>query len=107
MPLKVPEERKGTGPPSSSTNGSSETLSELSISSVATRKAKFLARWGEKYGYGGKIDELYRSEVGCRLQDHQHYLDYTGSALYCRTPLQAAFNDLQVGRFYNFLLSKK
>lgn len=67
--------------------------------SQAERKAAFLAQWGKKYGYGGRIDELYRNEIGCRLPDNQHYLDYTGSALYCRTPLQAAFNDLQVQSF--------
>jgi hypothetical protein len=67
--------------------------------SRAERKAAFLAQWGGKYGYGGRIDELYRSEIGCRLPEDQHFLDYTGSALYCRTPLQAAFNDLQVRCF--------
>ena len=65
---------------------------------AAARKQQFLREWGAEYGYGGAIDELYRREIGGRLPSGEHYLDYTGSALYCRTPLQAAFNDLQVRR---------
>jgi hypothetical protein len=61
-------------------------------------KAQFLKRWGRAYGYGGRIDELYEKEIGSRLPAGQHYLDYTGSALYCRTPLRTALDDLQARR---------
>lgn len=76
-------------------NGSGAPSTSAPAGTAAERKQRFLREWGDEYGYGGAIDELYRSEVGCRLPEDQHYLDYTGSALYCRTPLQAAFNDLQ------------
>ena len=63
---------------------------------AAAAKRDFLDRWGADYGYGGRIDELYDQEIGSRLPEGQHYLDYTGSALYCRSAIQAAFDDLQV-----------
>ena len=65
------------------------------VLSAEDAKAQFLQQWGHQYGYQGAIDALYAREIGMRLPPGQHYLDYTGSALYCRTPLQAAFEDLQ------------
>lgn len=64
--------------------------------SMAVAKAAFLEQWKEEYGYGGRIDQLYRDEVGCRMKPHEHYLDYTGSSLYCSSALQCVFEDLQV-----------
>lgn len=63
---------------------------------VAVAKAEFLQRWGTSYGYGGRIDSLYSNEIGRRMPANQHYLDYTGSALYCHSVLQSIFHDLQV-----------
>lgn len=65
--------------------------------SMAAAKAAFLAQWKDEYGYGGRIDQLYRDEVGCRMKPNEHYLDYTGSALYCSSALNCIFEDLQVG----------
>ena len=65
------------------------------VLSAEDAKAQFLQQWGHQYGYQGAIDALYAREIGMRLPPGQHYLDYTGSSLYCRTPLQAAFEDLQ------------
>jgi molybdenum cofactor sulfurtransferase len=37
----------------------------------------------------------YPDEVGSRLKPNEHYLDYTGSSLYCNSQLQAAFEELK------------
>lgn len=34
-------------------------------------------RYGDDYGYGGRIDELYAREIADRLNG-SHYMDYTG-----------------------------
>ena len=41
-------------------------------------KEVFLAQYGQRYGYGGRIDRLYSAEVGARMKPDEHYLDYTG-----------------------------
>ena len=41
-------------------------------------KESFLAQYGQRYGYGGRIDRLYPAEVGARMKPNEHYLDYTG-----------------------------
>ena len=41
-------------------------------------KEVFLAQYGQRYGYGGRIDRLYPAEVGARMKPNEHYLDYTG-----------------------------
>ena len=46
-------------------------------------------RFGEAYGYGGRIDELYAREVGPRLGPGEHYLDFTGSGLYLSSQIEA------------------
>lgn len=61
-------------------------------------KRAFLAQWGRDYGYGGRIDALYEREVAPRMAPHEHYLDYTGSSLYCSSVLENVFDDLQVRR---------
>lgn len=53
----------------------------------AADKAAFLQVHGSSYGYGGRIDDLYSKEVGCRLPPGHHYLDYTGSSLYATSQL--------------------
>lgn len=63
---------------------------------MAAAKASFLEEWKDEYGYGGRIDQLYRDEVGCRMKPNEHYLDYTGSALYCSSALHCIFEELQV-----------
>ena len=39
---------------------------------------------------------LYRDEIGRRMAENEHYLDYTGSSLYCSSTLKTIFDDLQV-----------
>jgi hypothetical protein len=39
---------------------------------------------------------LYAKEIGIRLPPNEHYMDYTGSSLYCTSILKAVFDDLQV-----------
>jgi hypothetical protein len=71
-------------------------LAAAEAAQVAVAKAQFLQQWGNAYGYGGRIDRLYAEEVGRRMPPHEHYLDYTGSSLYCNSVLQNVFQDLQV-----------
>ncbi|KAG2427700.1 hypothetical protein HYH02_014532 [Chlamydomonas schloesseri] len=66
----------------------------------AARRA-FLAAHGSEYGYGGVIDELYPKEVGCRMQPNEHYMDYTGSSVYCQTQLGNVFAELRQCMFGN------
>lgn len=63
---------------------------------ILSAKAEFLKKWAPSYGYGGKIDMLYRDEIGRRMAENEHYLDYTGSSLYCSSTLKTIFDDLQV-----------
>eukprot|EP00899_Mesostigma_viride_P007506 jgi/Mesvir1/16757/Mv15130-RA.2 len=69
-------------------------------------KAEFLATHGAQYGYQAALgnltfDEFYAAEVGTRLGPNEHYLDYTGSSLYCNSTLDAAFKDLKSAVFGN------
>jgi hypothetical protein len=77
-------------------NGNGAALAAAEAAQVAVAKAQFLQQWGNAYGYGGRIDRLYAEEVGRRMPPHEHYLDYTGSSLYCNSVLQNVFQDLQV-----------
>lgn len=63
---------------------------------ILMAKAEFLKEWGDSYGYGGRIDKIYRDEIGRRMAVNEHYLDYTGSSLYCSSVLSSIFDDLQV-----------
>lgn len=68
---------------------------------LSTVKADFLAEYKDSYGYGGRIDELYAKEVGCRLQPHEHYMDYTAAALYTNSVIDAAMAELKSHVFGN------
>jgi hypothetical protein len=53
--------------------------------SAAAAKAAFLRTYGRHYGYKGWLDKHWQQEVGYRFGQHmQHYLDFTGAALYTR-----------------------
>jgi hypothetical protein len=54
---------------------------------LAAAKAAFLDQHGAEYGYKGQIDVLYPCEVGCRMKPNEHYMDYTGSSVYCQSQL--------------------
>lgn len=43
----------------------------------------------------------YAAEIGSRMRPGNHYLDYTGSSLYCNSQLEAAFQELKSHVFGN------
>ncbi|GBF89223.1 molybdenum cofactor sulfurase [Raphidocelis subcapitata] len=55
-------------------------------------KAQFLSQ-NPRYGYGGWLDANFESELGVRLCG-DHYLDFTGSALYTNSQVRAAAEEL-------------
>ncbi|GAB4818580.1 hypothetical protein N2152v2_005626 [Parachlorella kessleri] len=64
-------------------------------------KAEFLAKYGDRYGYGGRIDHLYASEIGQRLGPDEHYMDFTAAALYWNSQVANATAQLQQHVFGN------
>eukprot|EP01023_Acetabularia_acetabulum_P007645 TRINITY_DN13364_c0_g2_i1.p1 TRINITY_DN13364_c0_g2~~TRINITY_DN13364_c0_g2_i1.p1 ORF type:complete len:803 (-),score=148.34 TRINITY_DN13364_c0_g2_i1:249-2657(-) len=68
---------------------------------VMIAKQIFLRKNGEDYGYGGRIDGLYATEVAPRMKPHEHYLDYTGSSVYCNSYLESALKELSGQMFGN------
>lgn len=70
-------------------------------STISEEKKEFLKVHGDEYGYDGRIDELYMKEVGCRMGDNGHYMDYTGSAVYCQSQLDSAIQELKSNMFGN------
>ncbi|PRW20464.1 Molybdenum cofactor sulfurase [Chlorella sorokiniana] len=64
-------------------------------------KAVFLSRWGDAYGYGGRIDEIWAKEIGTRLPPDEHYIDFTGSSLYWNSQVEGAMRELQTAVFGN------
>lgn len=54
-----------------------------------------------RYGYGGRIDDLYYEEIGSRMGPGEHYMDYTGSSLYTNSQLAAVFTELRQHVFGN------
>ncbi|GMH33807.1 hypothetical protein BSKO_01641 [Bryopsis sp. KO-2023] len=83
------------------TQTSGETREAVDIKSISEEKAAFLEAHSESYGYEGRIDELYKKEVGCRMQPNEHYMDYTGSSVYCQSQIDAAFDELKSNMFGN------
>jgi hypothetical protein len=45
---------------------------------LAEAKDAFLQQHGSSYGYKGWMEQKWQQEVGDRLGQGQHYLDYTG-----------------------------
>eukprot|EP00884_Botryococcus_braunii_P001647 jgi/Botrbrau1/11483/Bobra.0360s0010.1 len=68
---------------------------------VTSAKSDFLAEFSNDYGYGGQIDALYSAEVASRMKPNEHYLDYTGSSLYCNSQLDGAIEELKRHVFGN------
>jgi len=64
-------------------------------------KAGFMQRYRNEYGYGGAIEALYPAEVGVRMKPREHYMDYTGSGVYCQSQLDAVFQELRTNMFGN------
>jgi len=64
-------------------------------------KTSFLAKYKDSYGYGGKLDKLYHDEVGCRLEPHEHYMDYCAAALYTNSMIDATMAELKENVFGN------
>eukprot|EP01023_Acetabularia_acetabulum_P039417 TRINITY_DN3793_c0_g1_i7.p1 TRINITY_DN3793_c0_g1~~TRINITY_DN3793_c0_g1_i7.p1 ORF type:complete len:652 (+),score=114.99 TRINITY_DN3793_c0_g1_i7:24-1958(+) len=65
------------------------------------KKEHFLQEFGDDYGYGGRIEQLYASEVAPRMQPHEHYMDYTGASVYCNSQLKASLQELEANMFGN------
>mmetsp|Transcript_43773 Transcript_43773/g.109837 ORF Transcript_43773/g.109837 Transcript_43773/m.109837 type:complete len:691 (-) Transcript_43773:128-2200(-) len=68
---------------------------------MAGPKTSFLAKYKDSYGYGGKLDKLYHDEVGCRLEPHEHYMDYCAAALYTNSMIDATMAELKENVFGN------
>eukprot|EP00775_Hariotina_reticulata_P008766 gene8766-8945_t len=68
---------------------------------LAAAKAEFLNQYGVLYGYQGWLEQHYQQEVGGRLGPTRHYLDYTGSALYPSSLLQAVYSNLMTHTYGN------
>jgi len=71
------------------------------LDSLASKKAAFLAKYSDMYGYGGHLDEIYELEVGQRMGKDQHYLDYCGASVYTNSQLKATFAELEKNLFGN------
>jgi hypothetical protein len=53
--------------------------SKFACRSLEEAKEAFLQQHGSSYGYKGWMDQKWQEEVGDRLGQGQHYLDYTGT----------------------------
>lgn len=76
------------------------TASLLPVDAQAEKQA-FLERYSKEYGYGGLLDQLYPCEVGCRMKPNEHYMDYTGSSVYCQSQIDQVFDELRSQMFGN------
>jgi hypothetical protein len=64
--------------PAAAVQHSSSTAEDAAAAALQQAKQQFLAQYGGSYGYGGWLDVHYEAEVGARLGQGHHYLDYTG-----------------------------
>jgi hypothetical protein len=58
-----------------------ESASRFACGTVAEAKEAFLQQHGSSYGYQGWMEQHWQAEVGDRLGQGQHYLDYTGEVI--------------------------
>lgn len=59
-------------------------------------------RYGDLYGYGGRIDAIYEREIAPRLPSPEtHYLDWTAAALYLNSQVQDSMKDLKSNLYGN------
>ena len=97
----------GTTPPPAAAAAATSSWSSSSRGTVSSdpelgrAKEAFLAAHGSGYGYKGQIDALYPCEVGCRMQPNEHYMDYTGSSVYCQSQLEKVFQELSSHMYGN------
>jgi hypothetical protein len=40
-------------------------------------------------------------QVGCRMKPNEHYMDYTGSSVYCQSQIEQVFEELRGHMFGN------
>eukprot|EP01025_Chloroclados_australasicus_P039899 TRINITY_DN4155_c0_g1_i1.p1 TRINITY_DN4155_c0_g1~~TRINITY_DN4155_c0_g1_i1.p1 ORF type:complete len:789 (+),score=82.25 TRINITY_DN4155_c0_g1_i1:167-2533(+) len=92
-------------PPSSNNNGNGKVpvagTQQVLDHDMQIAKQIFLRQQGKDYGYEGRIDQLYATEVAPRMKPYEHYLDYTGSSVYCNSQLEAALKELSTQMFGN------
>lgn len=60
---------------------SAETSPKVPCGTLEEAKAAFLEQHGSSYGYKGWMEQRWQEEIGDRLGQGQHYLDYTGDSL--------------------------
>lgn len=41
------------------------------------------------------------AQVGCRMKPNEHYMDYTGSSVYCQSQIDQVFDELRSQMFGN------
>lgn len=52
---------------------------------------QFLEKYKDVYGYNSMIDKMYQREIGCRLGENGHYMDYMVRALVHFSQLENQF----------------
>lgn len=71
-----------------------------SLPPLEQAKADFLQDHPE-YGYKGWLESHWHDEIGVRMPEGSHYLDFTGSGLYTNSQLHAATKELASHVFGN------
>lgn len=54
------------------------TTATLPCGTLSEAKEAFLQQYRDQYGYDGWMQQHWQAEVGNRIGQGQHYLDYTG-----------------------------
>ncbi|WIA41880.1 hypothetical protein OEZ86_009204 [Tetradesmus obliquus] len=78
-----------------------DTSRNVPCGSLEDAKAAFLEQHGSIYGYKGWMDQRWQEEVGDRLGQGQHYLDYTGAAQYTTSMITSVMSELTSCAFGN------
>eukprot|EP00798_Chlamydomonas_sp_ICE-L_P024132 gene24132-9714_t len=89
---------------SSSTNGSSSKATDQAVNTTWPMSLGLGFQYIQdknKFMASGLIDKLYPSEVAVRMKPKEHYMDYTGSSVYCQSQLDAVFDDLKKNMYGN------
>uniref|UniRef100_A0A383VH74 Aminotransferase class V domain-containing protein n=1 Tax=Tetradesmus obliquus TaxID=3088 RepID=A0A383VH74_TETOB len=78
-----------------------ETSPKVPYGTLEEAKAAFLEQHGSSYGYKGWMEQRWQEEVGDRLGQGQHYLDYTGAAQYTTSMITSIMSELTSCAFGN------
>eukprot|EP00882_Tetradesmus_deserticola_P022151 GHRQ01024040.1.p1 GENE.GHRQ01024040.1~~GHRQ01024040.1.p1 ORF type:complete len:146 (+),score=46.13 GHRQ01024040.1:833-1270(+) len=80
---------------------SAELAPQVPCGSEQAAKQLFLQQHGSSYGYQGWMEQHWQEEVGDRLKQGQHYLDYTGAAQYTTSMITSIMGELTSCAFGN------